>query len=268
MRWKVFSRTGAERLITTLLAGAVIFSGVSAQAIPIDASGASQCKARGFSIDPDPNGTNIRSAPRANAPVIGHLSARVRLAPDTYTRPEFEIVGSKDGWLAIRNAKPKTDLKLEAANEADGRSWISGRLVGVTLASEPLRAAPRRDACHRRPPVGREFQSAHEMRPLRLERLIGAALAAGVLIGTATAEEPRHLEDEAPLSLANAKSRCAPTLVKAGEACETPLWREQDGPTCAQGGRAHVDLQWRGDRIAVGSVRIDKAGKCGEPLPH
>jgi hypothetical protein len=145
MRWKVFSRTGAERLITTLLAGAVIFSGVSAQAIPVNASGASQCKARGFSIDPDPNGTNIRSAPRANAPVIGHLSARVRLAPDTYTRPEFEIVGSKDGWLAIRNAKPKTDLKLEAANEADGRSWISGRLVGVTLASEPLRA-PRCDA--------------------------------------------------------------------------------------------------------------------------
>ena len=49
---------------------------------------------------------------------------------------------------------------------------------------------------------------------------------------------------------------------------ETPLWREQDGPTCAQGGRAHVDLQWRGDRIAVGGVRIGKAGECGEPLPH
>jgi hypothetical protein len=119
MRWKVFSPTGAERLIATLLAGAVIFSGVSAQAIPVDTSGVSQCKTRGFSIDPDPNGTNIRSAPRANAPVIGHLSARVRLAPDTYTGPEFEI-GSKDGWLLIRN---------------DGRGWISGRLVGVTLAA-------------------------------------------------------------------------------------------------------------------------------------
>jgi len=241
--------------------------------------------------------------------------------------------------------------------------------------------------------------------------LIGAALAVGVLIarlliGTAAAEEPRHLEAEAPVSLAAAKSRCAPALVKAGEACEvgdfgpvgavaghdfswarhdfkpapgdalhtlpwsrviifehlpvgtlrpilisgddaafgygkpeilraggrvvlhvpayesgtgnfnrellyiwandgwrdvdvtswldelkhwlpkglsvlkgvypdyatmtadTPLWREQDGPTCAEGGRAHVDLQWRGDRIAVGSVRLVKAGECGEPLPH
>ena len=45
---------------------------------------------------------------------------------------------------------------------------------------------------------------------------------------------------------------------------ETPLWREQDGPQCAEGGRAHVDLQWRGDRIAVGGVRIDKAGECGD----
>jgi len=249
------------------------------------------------------------------------------------------------------------------------------------------------------------------MRPLGLGPSIGAALAAGVLIApllfmTAGAEEPRHLDAEALLSLANAKSRCAATLVKAGEACEvgdfgragtvaghdfswvrydfkpapgdalhalpwsrvvilerlaagmlrpilisgddaafgygkpeilraggrvvlhvpayesgtgnfnrellyawandgwrdvdvtawlgelkqrlpkglgvlkgvypnyakmtaeTPLWREQDGPTCAQGGRAHVDLQWRGDRIAVGGVRIDKAGECGEPLPH
>jgi hypothetical protein len=48
---------------------------------------------------------------------------------------------------------------------------------------------------------------------------------------------------------------------------ETPLWREQDGPTCAEGGRAHIDLRWRGDRIAVGSVRLAKAGECGEALP-
>ena len=244
------------------------------------------------------------------------------------------------------------------------------------------------------------------MRPPRLERLIGAALAAGALIAAAAAEEPRHLDAGGPLSLAHAKSSCAPALVKAGELCtvgdfaqagtvaghdffwarydfkpapgdalhpfpwsrvviferlaattlrpilisgddaafaydkpkilraggrvvlhvpasesgtgnfnrerlyawandgwrdvdvtgwldelnrrlpsglgvvkgiypdyatmtaETPLWREQDGPTCGQGGRAHVELQWRGERIAVGGVRIDKAGECGEALPH
>jgi hypothetical protein len=76
MRWKVFSPTGAERLIATLLAGAVIFSGVSAQAIPVDTSGVSQCKARGFSIDLDPKGTNIRSAPRR--PCANQLTTRDR----------------------------------------------------------------------------------------------------------------------------------------------------------------------------------------------
>ncbi len=246
------------------------------------------------------------------------------------------------------------------------------------------------------------------MRPLGSERLIGAALAAGVLIAPVltAAEEPTHLQAEVPVSVSAAQSRCAPALVKAGEACEvgtfgpagtvegrdfswarydfkpvrgdalhplpwsrivifehlpagalrpilisgddpafeyakpaiqhaggrvvlhvpasesgtgnfnrellyawaddqwhdidvtswldelahrlpkglgvwkgvypdyaamtadTPLWREHDGPTCPEGGRAHIGLQWRGDRIAVGSLRIDKAGDCGEPLPH
>src|SRR4029077_6154897 len=34
---------------------------------------------------------------------------------------------------------------------------------------------------------------------------------------------------------------------------ETPVWREQDGPTCAEGGRAHVELQWGGAGSAAGS---------------
>ena len=47
---------------------------------------------------------------------------------------------------------------------------------------------------------------------------------------------------------------------------ETPLWREGDGNACPSGGLARIDLQWRGDRIAVRRVRIRKAGECGEPL--
>lgn len=156
MRRHVVSRTaqGMKAWLghgAALLAGVVILSDGRAQASPVDTSGASACKARGFSTDPDPSGTNVRSAPRANAPVIGRLAPRVRLAPGEYTGVEFEIVGSKDGWLLIRNAKPETDIKWQTANEAadrpsEARGWISGRLVGVTLASEPLRAAPRRDA--------------------------------------------------------------------------------------------------------------------------
>jgi hypothetical protein len=47
---------------------------------------------------------------------------------------------------------------------------------------------------------------------------------------------------------------------------ETPLWRDEDGGNCPTGGRARIGLQWRGDRIAVRSVRIEKGGDCGEPL--
>jgi hypothetical protein len=49
---------------------------------------------------------------------------------------------------------------------------------------------------------------------------------------------------------------------------ETPVWRLEDGPQCAEGGRARVELQWHGERIAVGGIRIGKAGECGEALPH
>ena len=100
----------------------------------------------GFSIDPDPKGTNVRSAPRADAPVIGHLAPRVRVTPVETTGVTFEILGSKDGWLLIRDGNPATDFTLDPANADDGRGWVSGRLVGTTLGAADLRAAPRRDA--------------------------------------------------------------------------------------------------------------------------
>lgn len=37
----------------------------------------------------------------------------------------------------------------------------------------------------------------------------------------------------------------------------TPLWRNNEAP-CPTGGRASVDLQWRGDRIALRGLRIEK----------
>ena len=133
-------------LLATLLVSFVGPALIAANAAPVDTAGASQCQTRGFSIDADPKGTNLRGAPRADAPIIGHLAPLTKIDRDTYTGVEFEIVGSKDGWLLIRNGKPETDFRLNAANAADGRGWVSGKLVGVTLASRPLRAAPRRDA--------------------------------------------------------------------------------------------------------------------------
>jgi hypothetical protein len=118
----------------------------AAIAAPIDTAGASQCATRGYSIDLDPRGTNLHSAPRADAPVIGRLAPRTRLGPDMHEGVEFEIVGSKDGWLLIRDGQPAKDFTLDPANAADGRGWVSGRLVGTALSRPPFRAAPRRDA--------------------------------------------------------------------------------------------------------------------------
>lgn len=141
----------ARRLLAVTVAGLLALVPVTVSAAPLDTTpldttGASQCRARGYSTDTDPTGTNVRSAPRADAPVIGRLAPRTLLGPGTYEGVEFEVVGSKDGWLLIQKPDPKSGLKLDAANAADGRGWISGKLVGVVLGSRSLRAAPRREA--------------------------------------------------------------------------------------------------------------------------
>lgn len=133
-------------LLAVTLGGLLTLAHGTASAAPLDTTGASQCRVRGYSTDIDPAGTNVRSAPRADAPVIGRLAPRTPLGPNTYEGVEFEVVGSKDGWLLIQKPDPKLGLKLDAANAADGRGWMSGRLVGVVLGNRSLRVAPRREA--------------------------------------------------------------------------------------------------------------------------
>jgi hypothetical protein len=87
-----------------MLGGLVVlpyaFAPTQAQApAPLDTAGAMQCEVRGFAIDRDPKGTNVRSAPRANAPIIGHLVPMTRIGGDEYSGVEFDIVAFKDGWF-------------------------------------------------------------------------------------------------------------------------------------------------------------------------
>jgi hypothetical protein len=133
-------------LLAVTLGGLLTGAHVTANAAPLDSTGASQCRTRGYSTDIDPAGTTVRSAPRADAPVIGRLAPPTLLGPGTYEGVEFEVVGSKDGWLLIQKPAPESGLKLDAGNAADGRGWISGRLVAVVLGDRSLRAAPRREA--------------------------------------------------------------------------------------------------------------------------
>jgi hypothetical protein len=79
-----------------------------------------------------------------NAPVIGHLPPLFQLTDADIVGAEFEIVGSKDGWLLIRNAEAAVDRQGNGKRVFEGPGWISGGLAGATLGSQFLRAAPRR----------------------------------------------------------------------------------------------------------------------------
>jgi hypothetical protein len=68
-----------------------------------------------------------------------------RITKDEITGVMFDIVGSKDGWLLIQNGSDG-GLTFDKAHEADGRGWISARLVGTALRMTEFRTAPRRDA--------------------------------------------------------------------------------------------------------------------------
>jgi hypothetical protein len=136
----------ASRLLAGLLGASLALAGVAAQAAPLDTAGASQCEVTGYAKDRDPKGTNVRIAPRADAAVIGRLAPLTKISADEWTGVEFDIVGSKDGWLLIKNPNRADDMKLDAAHAADGRGWIWGGLVGTQLTSVPFRSAPRRDA--------------------------------------------------------------------------------------------------------------------------
>jgi hypothetical protein len=131
-----------------MLGGLLVLPHVLAQAqtpATLDTAGVTACEVRGFAIDPDPKGSNVRSAPRANAPIIGRLVPMIHVGGDQYSGVEFEIVAFKDGWFLIQNGSDD-GLKLDAAHKDDGRGWISARLVSVQLRVVALRSAPRRDA--------------------------------------------------------------------------------------------------------------------------
>lgn len=123
----------------------MLMAGCPAMAQTLDTAGATSCEVRGYATDSDPKGTNVRAAPRADAPIIGHLASPSKIDPNTETGVEFDIVGSKNGWLLIRNGSDG-GLTFDAEHRADGRGWVSAKLVGTQLRLPAFRSAPRRDA--------------------------------------------------------------------------------------------------------------------------
>src|SRR5262245_43838761 len=121
-----------------LLVAALVALGLApdlANAVPLDTAGMTRCEADGFGIDRDPKGSNLRSAPRADAPIIGHMAPMVQIEKDTWTGTTFRILGYKDGWFLVTDPSPIDGIKLAADHADDGRAWLSAKLVGTTLAT-------------------------------------------------------------------------------------------------------------------------------------
>ena len=133
------------RLVATL-GCALALAPVAVAAQPLDTAGVTQCKVRGWAKDTDRKGTNVRSAARVDAPIIGHLAPLTDIGQNTWTGVEFDIVAYKDGWFLIKNGDPRDGLTFNAQHDEDGRGWVSAKLVSTTLGTFIFRTAPRRDA--------------------------------------------------------------------------------------------------------------------------
>ena len=128
------------------LAVAALFMAAPSLAAPVpkvDTSGATRCEVPGYLADTDPGGTNVRAAPDAHAPVIGHL-AREYTDPSAKMdfAPEFTIIGSKNGWMLIRDAKIGQYGDKPEKTVYAGPGWISGGLVGFSIGTNSLRSGP------------------------------------------------------------------------------------------------------------------------------
>ncbi|MCG7392148.1 SH3 domain-containing protein [Microvirga sp. ACRRW] len=107
-------------------------------------TGVNLCWLNAYSDDSDPKGTNIRAAPSRNAPVIGTIPQK-RAEAGTEIGPEFQVIGSTDGWLLIRQAiwrGYERDEKLLFK----GPGWIAAGLVSFSVEDPLLRAEPHMNA--------------------------------------------------------------------------------------------------------------------------
>jgi hypothetical protein len=115
-------------------------------AATVDTAGAAACALSGWSSDPDPAGLNIRSAPRADAEIVGRVPPPQEQAGDTYAA-EFRIIGSRNGWFLISSVT----FRDYGGGNGDrvlfsGPGWVFADKVRFLINRAEVRASPAENA--------------------------------------------------------------------------------------------------------------------------
>lgn len=106
---------------------AILALSLSATASAADA--VTPCDLKVFPTDPDPTGTNVRSAPGSDAKVLGAIASE---------DSELIVTGSLGKWLRISHAQG-----VDGTTFFDGEGWVFANLTGVMArTATKLHASP------------------------------------------------------------------------------------------------------------------------------
>jgi hypothetical protein len=111
-------------------------------AATVDTTGVAACALSGWSSDPDPNGLNIRAAPRADAEIIGRVPPPEEQAGDSYAA-ELDIIGSRSGWFLIDRVKFRDYGSGKGERGLfSGSGWVFADKVRFLINRPEVRGAP------------------------------------------------------------------------------------------------------------------------------
>jgi len=167
-------------ILIAITAGLAALAGGAKAAGPADGASrpaspavtpARSCSFGAFVAETDPAGLNVREAPSTAARVLGRLPPTfVEPAMNYGVRVEVEVIGVRDGWFLIRNAKDNADLTGRPARPMySGRGWVGGSKLTVKSQADAGRARPARAAAvHLRVGDGETFDGDSFIEAARL----------------------------------------------------------------------------------------------------
>ena len=106
-----------------------VVGAMSAELSPIP-SGAVACEGSVYTVDPDPKGTNVRSAPQKKSPVL-------IVIPNDPEATVVELSASSEDWVLIHSAQG-----IASGFRFQGEGWVHAPLLAVRAVHRTGRKVP------------------------------------------------------------------------------------------------------------------------------